>query len=147
MPDTVKLVDLGLLQIDDLPGAAAQLLKQSEGLHVWLLKGEMGSGKTTLVKHIVNQLGVKETVSSPTFSLVNQYGHEGGKVVYHFDLYRLKNEMEAFDIGLDEYLTSGNLCLIEWPEKLVKLLPEQYFEVQIQPYDSWRRKIYYGRHD
>lgn len=147
MPDELKLVDMGPLHIDDLSRAAAELLKQGEGLSVWLLKGEMGAGKTTLVKQIVDQLGVEGTVSSPTFSIVNQYGNEAGRVVYHFDLYRLKNELEAFDIGLDEYLTSGHLCLIEWPEKLVRLLPQQYFEVQIQPFDSLSRKIYYCRHD
>jgi tRNA threonylcarbamoyladenosine biosynthesis protein TsaE len=147
MPDELKLVGLGPLQIDDLPKAAAELVKQGEGHTVWLLKGEMGSGKTTLVKQIVEQLGVEGTVASPTFSIVNQYGNSGGKVVYHFDLYRLKNELEAFDIGLEEYLNSGSVCLIEWPEKLDKLLPDQYFEVQIEPYDSMRRKIYYRRHD
>jgi tRNA threonylcarbamoyladenosine biosynthesis protein TsaE len=107
----------------------------------------MGTGKTTLVKQIVNHLGVEGTVASPTFSIVNQYGMADGKVIYHFDLYRLKNESEAFDIGLEEYLNSGHLCLIEWPEKLEKLLPDQYFEVHIQLYDSLTRKIYYRRHD
>jgi tRNA threonylcarbamoyladenosine biosynthesis protein TsaE len=147
MPDEMKLVGTGPLHIDDLPTAAAELVKQSEGLNVWLLKGEMGTGKTTLVKQIVNHLGVEGTVASPTFSIVNQYGMADGKVIYHFDLYRLKNESEAFDIGLEEYLNSGHLCLIEWPEKLEKLLPDQYFEVHIQLYDSLTRKIYYRRHD
>ena len=147
MPDGLKLVGLGALHIDDLPKAASELMKQGEGHTVWLLKGEMGSGKTTLVKQIVGQLGVEGMVSSPTFSIVNQYGNANGRVVYHFDLYRLKNELEAFDIGLEEYLNSGSVCFIEWPEKLEKLLPDQYFEVQIEPYDSLRRKIYYRRHD
>ncbi len=147
MPDELMLIGDGPLQIDDLPMAAAELVKQSKGLSVWLLKGEMGAGKTTLVKQIVEQLGVEATVASPTFSIVNQYGSTNGKVVYHFDLYRLKNEVEAFDIGLEEYLNSGNVCLIEWPEKLERLLPVQYFEVNIQPFDSMTRKIYYRRHD
>ncbi len=147
MPDELKLVGSGPLHLEDLPMAAAELVKQSEGLDVWLLKGEMGAGKTTLVKQIVNQLGVEGTVASPTFSIVNQYGMADGKVIYHFDLYRLKNELEAFDIGLEEYLSSGNLCLIEWPEKLERLLPNQYFEVHIQLHDSLTRKIYYRRHD
>jgi tRNA threonylcarbamoyladenosine biosynthesis protein TsaE len=147
MPDEWKLAGACALHINDLPKAAAELVKQSEGLNVWLLKGEMGSGKTTLVKQIVNQLGVEGPVSSPTFSIINQYGDTNEKVVYHFDLYRLKNELEAFDIGLEEYLNSGHLCLIEWPEKLERLLPSQYFEVHIQPSDSLTRKIYYRRHD
>lgn len=147
MSDVLKLVGDGPLQIDDLPGAAAELIKQSKGLDVWLIKGEMGAGKTTLVKAIVHQLGVEGTVSSPTFSIVNQYGMAGEKLVYHFDLYRLKNESEAFDIGLEEYINSGAVCLIEWPEKLERLMPPQYFEVQIQPWNSLERKIYYRRHD
>ena len=147
MSDELKLVGTSPLHLEDLPMAAAELVKQSEGLNVWLLKGEMGAGKTTLVKQIVNQLGVEATVASPTFSIVNQYGTADGKVIYHFDLYRLKNEIEAFDIGLEEYLSSGNLCLIEWPEKLERLLPNQYFKVHIQLHDSLTRKIYYRRHD
>jgi len=147
MSDELTLVGAGPLPINDLPAASAILVKEGKGLSVWLLKGEMGAGKTTLVKEIVNQLGVDDAVASPTFSIVNQYGKQEDHVIYHFDLYRLKNESEAFDIGLDEYLNSGSLCLIEWPEKLEKLLPQQYFEVQIKPFDSLRRKIYYRRHD
>ncbi len=147
MPDVLTLVGTRPLVIDDLPMAAAELVKQSEGLNVWLIKGEMGAGKTTLVKQIVNQLGITGTVASPTYSIVNQYGNINGKVVYHFDLYRLKNELEAFDIGLEEYLNSGHVCLIEWPEKLHQLLPNQYFEVLIQMNDSLSRKIYFRRHD
>lgn len=147
MTDELKPVGTGPVQIDDLPVAAAELINESQGLDLWLLKGEMGAGKTTLVREVVHQLGVDGAVSSPTFSIVNQYGNIESRIIYHFDLYRLKNESEAFDIGLDEYLTSGDLCLIEWPEKLEMLLPQKYFEVQIQPYDSLRRKIYYRRHD
>ncbi len=147
MTDELKLVSLGPLLIDDLPGAAIELIKKSKGLTVWLLKGEMGAGKTTLAKSIVNQLGVKGVVTSPTFSIINQYGSEKDKIVFHLDLYRLKNESEAFDIGLEEYLNSGEICLIEWPERLEKLMPNQYFEVQIEPYDSLKRKIYYRRHE
>lgn len=147
MTDELKLVETGPVQMDDLPEAAAELINESQGLDVWLLKGEMGAGKTTLVKEVVHQFGIDATVSSPTFSIVNQYGNPARGIIYHFDLYRLKSESEAFDIGLDEYLTSGDLCLIEWPEKLEMLLPQKYFEVQIQPDDSLRRKIYYRRHD
>ncbi len=147
MTDELKLVGVGPVQVNDLPVAAAELINESLGLDVWLLIGEMGAGKTTLVKELVHQLGVDGAVASPTFSIVNQYGSMENRIIYHFDLYRLKNESEAFDIGLDEYLTSGDICLIEWPEKLERLLPQKYFEVQIQPYDSLRRKIYYRRHD
>jgi tRNA threonylcarbamoyladenosine biosynthesis protein TsaE len=147
MTDEWKRVGDGTFKLSELPEAAMQLISESRGLEIWLLKGEMGAGKTTLVKEVVHQLGVDGVVSSPTFSIVNQYGNEEGRIIYHFDLYRLKNESEAFDIGLEEYLTSGDLCLIEWPEKLTMLLPEKYFEVQIHPHDSLSRKIYYRRHD
>jgi len=147
MSNELRQVGDGPLHIDELPKAASELIKQSGTHKVWLIKGEMGAGKTTLVREIVNELGVTAVVSSPTFSIVNQYGDEEGRMVYHFDLYRLKNESEAFDIGLDEYLNSGNRCLIEWPEKLERLLPDQYFEVQIHPYDALSRKIYYRCHD
>lgn len=147
MSDELKLVGAGPLQINDLQKAATELIKQSGQHTIWLIKGEMGAGKTTLVRQIVHEWGVEAVVASPTFSIVNQYGNEEGKIVYHFDLYRLKNESEAFDIGLDEYMNSGNKCLIEWPEKLEKLMPDQYFEVQIQPYDALSRKIYYRRHE
>jgi len=147
MSDEWKLVGRSPLYLNDLPTAAAELIKEGKGLRVWLLKGEMGAGKTTLVKQIVKQLGVEVAVVSPTFSIINQYENPEGLIVYHFDLYRLKSESEAFDIGLEEYLNSGEMCLIEWPEKLGRLLPDQYFEVQIQSYDSLSRKIYYRRHD
>jgi len=135
------------LPLSELPYAVNELIKSGNDLDVWLLKGEMGAGKTTLAKEVVKQLGVVAAVASPTFSIVNQYGNEMGKQIYHFDLYRLKNESEAFDIGLEEYLNSGNRCLIEWPEKLDHLMPQKYFEVQIEIYDSLRRKIYYRRYD
>jgi tRNA threonylcarbamoyladenosine biosynthesis protein TsaE len=147
MTDELKLVGMGPVQIDDLPVAVSELINESKGLAIWLLKGEMGAGKTTLAREVVHQFGVDSVVSSPTFSIINQYGSNENRIIYHFDLYRLKNESEAFDIGLDEYLTSGDLCLIEWPEKLEMLLPQKYFEVQIQPYDALRRKIYYRRHE
>jgi len=114
---------------------------------IWLLHGEMGSGKTTLVKLLVKELGVESLVTSPTFSIVNEYGQQGNPVVYHFDLYRIKNEAEALDIGFEEYMTSGNLCLIEWPEKAKTLLPDQYFEVKIQYHDLVSRDIYFRRHE
>ena len=147
MSNELRLVGDGPLHIEELPKAASELIKQSGAHKVWLIRGEMGAGKTTLVREIVGKLGMDAVVASPTFSIVNQYGDEEGRIVYHFDLYRLKNESEAFDIGVEEYLNSGNWCLIEWPEKLERLLPDQYFEVQIQPYDVLRRKIYYRCHD
>lgn len=147
MPEPWIQLGAKALTLDDLQQAARELLKQSSGLLVWLVQGDMGSGKTTLVKHLVKELSAESLVTSPTFSIVNVYGREDKNVVYHFDFYRIKNETEALDLGFEEYLTSGNLCLIEWSEKVKMLLPTQFFEVKIQSVDSLRREIYFRRHD
>lgn len=93
----------------------------------------MGAGKTTLIKEICLQLGVQENVSSPTFALVNEYEADKGKLIYHFDFYRINHEREALDIGAPEYFDSGRLCLIEWPSMIPNLLPEHYLLVTLQP--------------
>jgi tRNA threonylcarbamoyladenosine biosynthesis protein TsaE len=106
----------------------------------------MGAGKTTVVKALVKELGVQETTASPTFSIVNEYRDKNERPIYHFDFYRIKNEMEAFDIGTDEYFDSGNLCLIEWPEKIPTLLPTNHFEIRIEIIDNHTRLIRYRNH-
>ncbi len=93
--------------------------------------GEMGVGKTTLIKAMCKVLGVEGSTSSPTFSLVNQYQSPLGSI-YHFDCYRLKSETEALDMGIEEYFDSGNWCFIEWPEKIKNLLPENHTSIQIE---------------
>lgn len=128
--------------LSTLPLIAAELLQGSKDQKIWLLQGEMGSGKTTLVKALVKQLDVDDLVTSPTFSIVNEYGN-GGKKVYHFDFYRLKRDTEALDLGFDEYLASGNLCLIEWSERVSAFLPDQLFEVRIETINEHTRAIYY----
>lgn len=147
MPEQWKLLRESSFALSDLPVAARQLVNFSKGQAVWLLHGEMGSGKTTLVKSIVNELGLDSLVTSPTFSIVNEYGESEENKVYHFDLYRLKNEVEALDIGFEEYLTSGKLCLIEWPKKVINLLPDQVFEVKIEFHDPVSRNIYFRTHE
>ena len=92
--------------------------------------GEMGAGKTTVIKSICEYLGVNGAVTSPTFSIVNEY-EGGGKRLYHFDFYRLKNQTEALDMGYEEYFYSGDYCFIEWPEKIPELLPEHYVSISI----------------
>ena len=99
---------------------------------VILLEGEMGAGKTTLIKAICTSLGVEDEVSSPTYSLVNEYYSPRAGTIYHFDLYRIEDETEALDMGIEEYLYSGNLCLIEWPEKISNLLPNECAVVKVQ---------------
>ena len=99
----------------------------------------MGVGKTTLIKALAKELGVSETTSSPTFSLVNEYQTIDNQIVYHFDFYRLKTEMEALDMGADEYLYSGNWCFIEWAEKIPNLVPDLHSVISISLLDDGKR--------
>lgn len=98
---------------------------------ILLFHGEMGAGKTTLIKELVKQLGVNEIASSPTFSLVNEYKTNTGQTIYHFDFYRINSEEEAFDIGVEEYFYSNNWCFIEWGEKVENLLPLDIININI----------------
>ena len=119
-------------QLSDLKEAAISLLNFSEKNRIFIFEGEMGAGKTTFIKAICAQLGIEDTVSSPTFSIVNEYIARTGNIVYHFDFYRIKNLNEAYDIGYEEYFYSGNICFIEWPEKIEELLPDKYVRVKIE---------------
>lgn len=116
----------------DLPSAAAEFIDAMGPNRVFAFYGEMGAGKTTFIKALCSQLGVNDKTASPTFSIVNEYRTASGQKIYHFDLYRLKTEEELYDIGYEEYLFSGNLCLIEWPEKMGKLLPEGAVKIQVR---------------
>lgn len=116
--------------LKDLGRAAQSLLNFAPDAKFFIFEGDMGAGKTTLVKSICHALGVDEVVSSPTFSIVNEY-HAQNTIIYHFDFYRIKSIQEAYDIGYEEYFYSGNICLIEWPEKIAELLPEEYIKVKI----------------
>jgi tRNA threonylcarbamoyladenosine biosynthesis protein TsaE len=126
MPLTLKLQGL-----EDLPNIASQIIQFGKQKHIWLFEGHMGAGKTTLIKEICQQLGVENSIGSPTYSLVNEYVTTHGKTLYHFDFYRLKKEMEALDYGLEEYFDSGNLCLCEWPSKIPNLWPLEYLMIKI----------------
>ena len=108
---------------------------------VIIFNGEMGVGKTTLIKELCKNLGFEGTTSSPTFSLVNEYQLPNNEFVYHFDVYRLKEESEAMDIGIDEYLYSGNWCFIEWAEKIPNLLPSEHSVITIELIDDEKRKL------
>ena len=104
------------------------------------IDGPMGAGKTTLISSMCKSLGVEEPISSPTFSLVNTYKSRDG-IIYHFDFYRIQNAHEALDIGLEEYLESGNLCFMEWAEKIIPHLPLNYDHYKLEVIDKEHRKI------
>ena len=119
-------------QLSELPDLARAIIDFAGSSRILLFKGELGSGKTTLIKNICNFLNVNEEVTSPTFSLVNQYQNENGEKIYHFDLYRLESLEEALDIGFEEYLDSGNWCLIEWPEIAEELIDGDRLIIEIK---------------
>ena len=142
MPDAWQTTARGgVVHLDEIHLVAGELITAAGLRNIWLFYGEMGSGKTTLIKAIGRILGVMETMSSPTFSIINEYLASDGKKVFHFDLYRLKNEREVFDIGIEEYFDSQELCLVEWPEKLGTMTPSHHFKVRITPSDGDHRKI------
>jgi tRNA threonylcarbamoyladenosine biosynthesis protein TsaE len=116
---------------EGLLSAAEKLLGYANDSRIFLFYGDMGAGKTTFIKAVCHTLGVGDIVSSPTFSIVNEYDSPAGPV-FHFDFYRIKNETEALDLGYEEYFYSGNYCFIEWPEKISNLLPEHVINVNLK---------------
>lgn len=124
---------------DELPAVASRLLEFAGAIRVWLFVGELGAGKTTLIKELCSQLGVSDEVSSPTFSIVNEYRNDRQKPVYHFDFYRIKDIEEAIDIGVGEYFYSGNYCFIEWPQKIEGLLPDDFLIIRIEGIENEKR--------
>ncbi len=117
-------------QLSDLSIIATWLIDNSKS-HTLLFYGAMGSGKTTLIKEISKQLGVRDVTSSPTFSLVNEYQSEKGDLLYHFDFYRINDEEEAYDMGIEEYFDNDAWCFVEWPEKVQNLLPLESVEIKL----------------
>lgn len=123
-------MELKVSNLEDLPDAAKKILELAGSNRVFLFYGEMGAGKTTLIKALCKELNVEDAVSSPTFSIVNEYSGSN-KIIYHFDFYRIKNETEAFDLGYEDYLYSEAYCFIEWPEKISNLLPSKFVELKL----------------
>ena len=140
---TIKKIRIADLQ--DINRAAEefiQYISQSDAQsNSFAFYGHMGAGKTTFVTAICKALGVEDTVNSPTFTIVNEYRAAKGFPVYHFDFYRINKLQEAYEIGIDEYFSGDGLCLIEWPEKIEELLPEDIIKVTITPQEDGSREV------
>lgn len=124
--------EIVIKDLDSIDQAAGEFLKETAGHNIIAFYAPMGAGKTTFTTALCNRLGVKEdAVSSPTFSIVNEYKASDGSSVFHFDFYRINKIEEAFDIGFFDYVDSGNLCIVEWPENIEEILPEETLKVHI----------------
>lgn len=130
----------------ELKEASKEIIKFSRSQSIWLFYGEMGAGKTTLIKAVASQYEIEDNVHSPTFSLVNEYRNFKDEAFYHFDFYRIKNEIEAMDIGVEEYFDSGDLCFIEWPQKIPSLLPANFLKIEIKFTSPTGREIKLSHH-
>jgi tRNA threonylcarbamoyladenosine biosynthesis protein TsaE len=127
--------------LSQISAAARTFLEATEGIDVVAFSGELGAGKTTFIQALCRELGVNDEVLSPTFALINEYFTKDGNSVYHFDLYRIEDPTELFDMGYEEYFFSGHRCFIEWPEKADHLIPEDALRVEIRVLEDHSRKI------
>jgi tRNA threonylcarbamoyladenosine biosynthesis protein TsaE len=129
-----------IFTLDEIDAVAKKIISENPK-KVILFNGLMGVGKTTLIKFLAKNLGVNEATSSPTFSLVNEYQIANNQYIYHFDVYRLKKETEALDMGIDEYLYSGNWCFVEWAENIPNLIPEEHSKIKIETLPDGKRHL------
>ena len=127
--------------LERIQDAAVKLLSASTNYKVFALHGEMGAGKTTFIHALCEAMGVKDTITSPTFSIINQYNTAKGETIYHMDLYRIKDENEAINAGIEDCLYSGNICLVEWPEKTPGIFPEDTLHITITSVNDNTRKL------
>lgn len=135
------MTQITIASLDDIHAAARQFIAQMGPARVIAFYGSMGAGKTTFVKALCQELGVRDVITSPTFALVNEYTDGQGQPVYHFDFYRIKRIEEVYDMGYEDYFYSGNLCLLEWPELIEDILPDDVVKVHISVQDDGSRQL------
>ncbi|MBR4644352.1 MAG: tRNA (adenosine(37)-N6)-threonylcarbamoyltransferase complex ATPase subunit type 1 TsaE [Bacteroidaceae bacterium] len=126
---------------EDIRQAAKQFVEGMDEHTVFAFYGKMGAGKTTFIKAVCEELGVNDTVTSPTFAIVNEYEAASGRPIYHFDFYRIKKVSEAYDMGCEEYFYSGHPCFIEWPELIEEVLPEETVNITIEALPDGERRL------
>jgi len=135
------MIPITISSIHDIDTAAEQLISFLDGHNKVAFSGEMGAGKTTLIQSICRVLGVKESVNSPTFALINEYFTCEGESIFHFDLYRIEDITEMFDFGYEDYFYSDDYCFIEWPEKALELIPDDFIFIRIDVQDNGSRTV------
>ena len=134
-------MEIKINNINEINMAAKQFVDAMGNNSVFAFYGKMGAGKTTFIKAVCEQLGVKDVINSPTFAIVNEYLDGRGEPIYHFDFYRIKRHQEVLDIGYEDYIYSGNICFMEWPELIEELLPEDAVKVTIEEDPDGSRRI------
>ena len=127
----MKTIEIAIANTYQLPEAAQKFMAEMGDYTVFAFYGQMGAGKTTFIKALCETMGVEDVITSPTFALVNAYTNAAGEPVYHFDFYRIKRVEEVYDMGYEDYFYSGHLCLLEWPELVEDILPEETVRVTI----------------
>ncbi|OYX18012.1 MAG: tRNA (adenosine(37)-N6)-threonylcarbamoyltransferase complex ATPase subunit type 1 TsaE [Algoriphagus sp. 32-45-6] len=127
--------------LDQLDQAVEFLIKEGGSQLIWVFQGQMGAGKTTLIRALAQSFEVLDPVSSPTFGIVNEYHTKKGQEIYHFDFYRIEDPIEALDIGIEDYFYGGNRCWIEWAEKIAEYVPEEFLLIKIEPISPQKRRI------
>jgi len=133
--------------LPQLRQVARSVWKEGKGSKVWAFHAPMGAGKTTFIHALCEELGVQSAISSPTFAIINEYASPEAGAIYHMDWYRLKDEEEAVNAGVEDCLLSGKLCLVEWPDKAPGLLPDNTFHISLEALDEHTRRLFTGSSD
>ena len=130
-----------IFTLEEIEGVAKRILALTAGFKVFGIHGDMGAGKTTFIHALCKEMGVHDHISSPTFSIINQYRTTEGEIIYHMDLYRLKDEVEAVSSGVEDCLLSGNTCFVEWPERAAGIFPDDALHLSIMATNTYTRKM------